>query len=159
MKEKIHATPAIRMLRERGVHFAPRPYRYIDHGGARVASRELHIEEHRAVKTLVMEDEGCSPLIILMHGDRQVSTKALARLIGARSVTPCTPEAVHRHTGYLVGGTSPFGTRKTLPVYMEKSILDLSTIFINGGRKGFLIEMDPRDVIKVLNPQLVEVGY
>lgn len=159
MKDKIHATPAIRMLRERGVPFTPRPYRYIDHGGTRVASRELHIEEWRAVKTLVMEDEQGSPLIILMRGDRQVSTKALARVIGAKSVTPCTPEVVHRHTGYMVGGISPFGTRKTMPVYMEKTILDVPTIFVNGGRRGFLIEMDPRDVVKVLGPELVEVGY
>ena len=157
--DKVPATAAIRILREKGISFVPHPYRYINHGGAKAASRELHIETHRAVKTLVMEDEEANPLIILMHGDREVSTKALARILGVRSVQPCTPETAQCHTGYVVGGTSPFGTRKRLPVFMEKSILDLPMIFINGGRRGLLIEMDPRDMFNVLDPILVEVAY
>jgi len=118
----------------------------------------LGIDEHAAIKTLIMEDENKSPLIILMHGDLEVSTKELARLIGVKSIKPCEPTVANKHSGYLVGGTSPFGTRRKMPVYMEDTILDLPKVYINGGKRGFLVEMDPGDLIKLLNPIMVKVG-
>ena len=152
------ATGAIAVLREHQVHFTEHPYRYEERGGTAVSSRELGVEEHAVIKTLVMEDENKKPLIVLMHGDREVSTKNLARQIGARTVTPCAPEVAQRHTGYPVGGTSPFGTRKPLAVYMERSIADLDRLYVNGGRRGFLVSMPPADLIRVLSPTVVEVA-
>ena len=152
------ATPAIHFLRRHRVPFTEHPYRYEEHGGTAVSSRELGVGEPRIIKTLVMEDERMQPMIVLMHGDREVSTKNLARQIGCKSVTPCTPETAQKHTGYLVGGTSPFGTRKAMPVYLERSIADLDRIFINGGRRGFLIALAPADLARALAPTLVEVA-
>ncbi len=152
------STAATRLLRERGVAYTEHPYRYEEHGGTRVSARELGVDEHAVVKTLVMEDDEKRPLLVLMHGDREVSAKGLARLIGAKSVSMCSPETAHRHSGYLVGGTSPFGTRKAMPVYMERSILELPRIYVNGGSRGFLVGLAPRDVVRVLAPVLVEVG-
>ncbi|HEY1304718.1 MAG TPA: aminoacyl-tRNA deacylase [Vicinamibacterales bacterium] len=131
------STPAIHELRRHKIAFTEHPYRYEEHGGTRVSSRELGVPEHAVVKTLVMEDDQQRPLIVLMHGDREVSTKSLARQIGAKSVEPCRPEVAERHTGYMVGGTSPFGTRKRLPVYVERSVLNLDVVYVNGGRRGF----------------------
>ncbi|MBW2598954.1 MAG: aminoacyl-tRNA deacylase [Deltaproteobacteria bacterium] len=157
-KEKIPSTPAIRVLRKTGADFTPRPYRYEDRGGTKVAARELKCDEHQMVKTLVMEDEHKNPFIILMHGDMQVSTKELARAIGVKSVIPCDPKTAQRHTGYMVGGTSPFGTRRDMPIYMEESIMDLSSIFINAGRRGLLVEMRPVELVRILDPKPVKVG-
>ncbi len=157
-KDAFPSTPATRLLRSRGIPFTERHYRYEEHGGTRVSARELGVDEHAVVKTLVMEDDNRRPLIVLMHGDREVSTKQLARAIGARTVAPCKPEVANRHSGYLVGGTSPFGTRKPMPVYMEKTILDLPLVYINGGSRGFLLAMSPRDIARVLEPTMVEVG-
>jgi Cys-tRNA(Pro) deacylase len=123
-----------------------------------VSARELGVDEHAVIKTLVMEDEHREPLIVLMHGDREVSTKALARQAGKKTVTPCSPATAKRHTGYLVGGTSPFGTRRALPVYMERSILELGTIYVNGGRRGFLVGVSPREIVSLLSAALVDVG-
>jgi Cys-tRNA(Pro) deacylase len=152
------ATPAIHFLRKHAVSFTQHSSRYEEHGGTRVSSRELAVNEHAIVKTLVMEDESHAPLIVLMHGDREVSTKNLARQIGAKTVTPCAPEVAQKHTGYLVGGTSPFGTRKSLPVYLERSIADLDRIYINGGRRGFLVSLSAGDLVRVLSPTLVEAA-
>ncbi len=151
-------TPAIRVLRQQGVAFTEHPYRYEPRGGTHVSSRELGVDEHAVIKTLVMQDDRKQPLIVLMHGDAEVSTKNLARQIGARSVEPCEPDAAERHTGYQVGGTSPFGTRKKLPVYVERSILDLPRLYINGGRRGLLVSMAPEDLVRVLSPKPVEVA-
>ena len=157
-KEKIPSTPAIRALKEHGAAFILRPYKYEERGGTAVAARELGCDEHQTVKTLVMEDEHKRPLIILMHGDREVSTKNLARSIGTKSVTPCDPAVAQKHTGYMVGGTSPFGIRRAMPIYVEESILNLPRIFINAGHRGLLAEMDPADIARILNPQPVQVG-
>lgn len=151
-------TPATRFLREHQVAFSSHPYAYEEHGGTKVSARELNVHEHSVVKTLVMEDEGRHPLIVLMHGDRKVSTKELARQSGHKQISPCDPAVAQRHTGYLVGGTSPFGTRKTLPVFMEQSIVDLPLIYINGGRRGFLVGVHPHDILRILKPQLVNVA-
>ncbi|MGE5814857.1 MAG: aminoacyl-tRNA deacylase [Acidobacteriota bacterium] len=151
-------TPAIHVLRRHGVPFAEHFYRYEEHGGTRVSSRALDVPEHSVVKTLVMEDDRKRPMIVLMHGDREVSTKALARAIGARTVTPCRPNVAERHTGYMVGGTSPFGTRKTLPVYVEQTILDLDLVYVNGGARGFLIALAPTVFVDVLHATPVTVG-
>jgi Cys-tRNA(Pro) deacylase len=157
-KDHLPATPAVRVLKEKRVDFVPRPYKYEDRGGTEVAARELGVDEHLTVKTLVMEDEGKSPFIVLMHGDREVSTKDLARLLGVKTVQPCDAAAANRHTGYMVGGTSPFGTRKSLPVYVEETILSLPVIYINAGRKGLLVEMKPADLTKVLKLTPVNVA-
>ena len=157
-KEKFPVTPAIRFLRERKVVFSEHLYAYEERGGTAVSARELGVDEHAVVKTLVMEDDAGKPLLILMHGDREVSTRELARVLGARSIHPCAPEAANRHTGFLVGGTSPFGTKKPLPVCMERGILDLERIYINGGKRGFLVGVDPREVQKLLVATLVEVA-
>jgi len=151
-------TPAIRVLRGAGVEFSEHLYRYQEHGGTRVSARDLGVDEHAIVKTLVMEDEARAPLIVLMHGDLEVSTKQLARAIGCRQVEPCRPDVADRHSGYLVGGTSPFGTRKAMPVYVERTILDLPRLYINGGARGFLVGLAPADLVRMLNPIPVEVG-
>lgn len=152
------ATPAIHFLRGRKIPFTKHPYRYEERGGTAVLARELGVDEHHIIKTLVMEDEGKRPLIVLMHGDREVSTKNLARQIGCRTVTPSLPDVAQKHTGYLVGGTSPFGTRKAMPVYLERTIADLDRVYINGGRRGFLIALAPSDLIRALAPTLVGVA-
>ena len=157
-KVKSPVTAAIRVLRQAGVAFGEHPYNYEDKGGTAVSARELGVPEQSVVKTLVMEDESKAPLVVLMHGDRQVSTKELARQIGARSVSPCTPETAQRHSGYLVGGTSPFGTKKQMPVYLEESILALPLIYINGGSRGFLVSLPPSELVRVLKPVLVKVA-
>jgi Cys-tRNA(Pro) deacylase len=151
-KDKIANTPGIRMLRERGIDFIERPYRYVDKGGTEVAAREIGADEHQVIKTLVMEDERKRAFIILMHGDREASTKTLARVLGVKSVTPCDAATAEKQTGYMVGGISPFGTRKPLPVYVESSILSLPKIYINAGRRGLLAELSPDDLSKALNP-------
>lgn len=158
-KEKIPSTAAIRLLKAQGINFIPRPYHYEERGGTKVASRELGIGEHEAVKTIVLEDDRGTPLIVLMHGDREISTKKLARHLGVKTVTPCDPRVAQRHTGYMVGGTSPFGTKKNLPVFIEETILDLEKIFINAGRRGLLVEMSVQDLLEILEPQTVNVGY
>jgi Cys-tRNA(Pro) deacylase len=150
-------SPAVRFLRQKNVAFKEHGYRYEPHGGTRVSARELGVDEHSVVKTLVMEDETRQPLIVLMHGDCEVSTKELARQIGCKSIKPCVPAIAQKHTGYMVGGTSPFGTRKKLPVYLERSILDLEHIHINGGRRGFLVSLAPSELVRVLDPTLVDV--
>jgi len=157
-KEKTPVTPAVRLLRNAKVAFTDHLYPYEEKGGTSVSARELGVDEHCVVKTLVMEDDRKQPLIVLMHGDLEVSTKELARRIGARSVAPCTPETAQKHSGYLVGGTSPFGTRKGMPVYMEESILDLPKIYLNGGKRGYLVGIDPREVVRLLQAVLVKVG-
>ena len=157
-KNKHPVTPAIRLLRREGVAFTDHLYPYEEKGGTAVSARELGVEEHSVVKTLIMEDEHQNPLIVLMHGDRQVSTKELARTIGVKTVAPCLPQVADRHSGYQVGGTSPFATRKAMPVYMEESILQLPRLYINGGKRGYLVGLDPREAVRVLKPTLVKVG-
>ena len=157
-KEKSPVTPAIRRLRAEKVDFTDHPYPYEEKGGTSVSARQLGVEEHCVIKTLIMEDDRKEPLIVLMHGDCQVSTKELARIIGVKQVSPCTPDAAQKHTGYLVGGTSPFGTRRQMPVYMEASIAVLERIYINGGKRGYLVSMTPDALIRVLKPILVAVG-
>lgn len=149
---------AIRALRAAGVAFVPHLYPYEPRGGTRASSEALGVPEHSVVKTLIFETERGDPLCILMHGDREVSAKQLARAIGTRSVTPCTPEVADRHSGYQVGGTSPFGLRRSMPIYMQSTILDLPRIYINGGARGFLVEIDPRDAQRVLAPVLVDAA-
>jgi len=157
-KEKTPVTPAVRQLRAAGIAFSEHLYQYEEKGGTAVSARELAVDEHAVVKTLIMEDERKNPLVVLMHGDCQVSTRELARIIGVRQVTPCLPDTANRHSGYLVGGTSPFGTKKTMPVYMEESILQLEKIYLNGGKRGFLVGLDPADAVRLLRPVLVKVG-
>jgi Cys-tRNA(Pro) deacylase len=157
-RERMSETPATAFLRKHGVAFSEHVFEYEDHGGTRVAARELGIDEHATVKTLVMEDERKLPLIVLMHGDRSVSTKNLARQVGAKRIEPCSPDAAQRHSGYQIGGTSPFGVRKSMPVYLEKTLLALPTIYINGGRRGYLVGIAPSELVRVLKPALVEVG-
>jgi len=146
------------MLKLAKIDYTSYLYAYEERGGTNASARELQLDEHQVVKTLVMEDESCNPLIVLMHGDQEVSTKALARTIGAKTISPCNADTAQKHTGYQVGGTSPFATRKALPVYMEKTIRELQTIYINGGKRGFLIKLSPQEVIAVLTPTMVEVG-
>jgi len=157
-REKHPVTTAVRMLREAKVLFTDHPYAYEEKGGTAVSARELGVNEHCVIKTLVMEDEARNPFIILMHGDRQVSTKELARIMGVKQVTPCSPETAQKHTGYLVGGTSPFGTRRKLPIYMEETIAGQEKIYINGGKRGYLVGMSPQELIRVLKPVAVKVG-
>lgn len=154
----MEATGAIAVLRRHQVSFTEHPYRYEERGGTAVSSRELGVDEHAVIKTLIMEDETKRPLIVLMHGDREVSTKKLARQIGAKTVSPCAPDVAQRHSGYLVGGTSPFGTRKAMPVYMERSIAALPRLYVNGGRRGFLVSMEPAELTRVLSPTLVDAA-
>lgn len=151
-------TPATRFLRQHGMAYSSHLYDYEDHGGTAVSARELNVNEHAVVKTLIMEDENAQPLIVLMHGDRKVSTKELARQIGCKRVETCKPETANRHTGYLVGGTSPFGTRKPMPVYIERTVLDLALVYINGGRRGYLVGIHPHDLLRVLQAKLVDVA-
>ena len=157
-KDKAHVseTPATQMLKAHKVAFTEHPYEYVEHGGTAESARQLGLDEHCVIKTLVMQDQDAKPLIVLMHGDCTVSTKNLARQIGAKSVEPCKPEVANRHSGYLVGGTSPFGTRKQMPVYIEQSSLDLPRIAINGGRRGFLVQLDPRVCVELLSAKPVQ---
>jgi Cys-tRNA(Pro) deacylase len=158
MARKEHApeTPATSFLCQRGVSFTEHLYDYVERGGTAESAKQLGVDEHAVVKTLVMQDQDSKPLIILMHGDRQVSLKSFARQIGAKKVEPCKPEVAHRHTGYQVGGTSPFGTRKLLPVFVERSILALPAIYINGGHRGFLIRISPSVLTDLLHAHPVE---
>src|SRR5204862_4786799 len=147
---RVSETPATQALRRAGITFSEHVYEYVEHGGTAESARQLGVEEHAVVKTLVMQNEKGDPLVVLMHGDKQVSTKNLARAIGTKSVEPCTPEAAERASGYQVGGTSPFATRKAMPVYVEATILELERIFINGGRRGYLVGIAPRVLIELL---------
>ena len=151
-------TPAVRVLREKKVDFIPRLYNYVEKGGTRESAKQLRVDEHAVVKTLVFETNEKKPMIVLMHGDREVSTRNLARHLGVKSVEPATHEKASKLTGYLVGGTSPFGTKTTLPVYAEKSIFELESIYINGGKRGFLIQIDPKDFRRILHFDEVEVS-
>jgi Cys-tRNA(Pro) deacylase len=153
---KYPMTQAVRLLRDRNIAFEPHLYAYEERGGTRHSAEELKVDEHSVIKTLVMETDSRDPLIVLMHGDREVSTKELARVLGAKTVSPCDPAMAQKHTGYMVGGTSPFGTRKALPVYAEKTVFDLPLIYINGGKRGFLVALDPKELKRVL--QITEVS-
>ena len=155
---KAPSTNATRILKQAGVPYTEHLYRYQEHGGTAVSARELGVAEHAVIKTLVMEDEQGAPLIILMHGDREVSTKELARQIGAKAVQPCKPDVAHRHSGYLVGGTSPLGTRKAMPIHVEASIFELDRIYLNGGSRGFLVGLAPKDLERVLKVNRVTVA-
>jgi Cys-tRNA(Pro) deacylase len=152
------ATPATLLLAEHGVAFTEHHFEYVEHGGTAHTASALGVPEHEVVKTLIMETERGEPLVVLMHGDRKVSTRELARAAGAKRIAPCKPEVAQRHSGYLIGGVSPFGTRKKMPVYLERSVLDLPRIYINGGRRGYLLGMDSAELQRVLSPVLVEVG-
>ena len=154
-KEHISETQATQLLRKHQVSFEEHPYPYEEHGGTSVSARELGVPEHEVIKTLVMQDEAARPMIVLMHGDCKVSTKNLARAIGCKSVEPCKPEVAQRHSGYMIGGTSPFGTKKAMPVYVEESILALPRIYINGGRRGFLVALAPQVLLDVLKAKAV----
>ncbi len=154
----ISETPATQMLRQHGIAFGEHPYDYVEHGGTEESARQLGVDEHHVVKTLVMEDDKAQPLIVLMHGDRTVSTKNLARQIGCKSVQPCKPEVAQRHSGYMVGGTSPFGTRKRMPVYVEEGVLALERIYINGGRRGYLVSIEPAVLTTLLGARPVRCG-
>lgn len=151
-------TNALRVLREHGVAWTDHPYAYEERGGTAVSARELGVEEHACVKTLIMEDETKRPLIVLMHGDREVSTKNLARALRVKSVQPCAPAVADRHSGYQVGGTSPFGTRRAMPVYLQRTIAGLPYLYVNGGRRGYLVGMPPTELIRVLRPELVDIA-
>ena len=153
---RVSETPATQMLRQHGVSFIGHPYDYMEHGGAQHSAAVLGLDPFAVVKTLVMQDQDAKPLLVLMHGNRMVSTKNLARQIGAKSVDPCTPEVANRHSGYLVGGTSPFGTRREMPVYIEETILALPRISINGGRRGFLVQIEPQVCVQVLGAKTVQ---
>ena len=151
-------TPAVRVLREKKIEFTPHLYEYEERGGTRRSAIELGVDEHAVVKTLVMETDARRALIVLMHGDREVSTKRLARHLGVKSVRPCEAQAVQRHTGYMVGGTSPFGTKSKLPVYAERTIFDLAKVYINGGKRGFLVSLDPKALRHLLAVEEVSVA-
>lgn len=157
-KDKTPVTPATRLLKQAGIDFTPHLYTYEERGGTTVSARELGVDEHQVIKTLVMENEQRQAMLVLMHGDLEVSTKELARTIGFKIVAPCSPDTALRHTGYQVGGTSPFATRKELPVYMEETITSLPLIYINGGKRGFLVSLEPQLLVKLLKPALVKVG-
>ncbi|MBX3642469.1 MAG: Cys-tRNA(Pro) deacylase [Rubrivivax sp.] len=152
----VSETPATQWLRRHGIAFTEHPYDYVDHGGTAESARQLGVDEHAVVKTLVMQDDKAQPLLVLMHGDRQVSTKNLARALGVKSVEPCTVETAQRHSGYLVGGTSPFGTKKAMRVVVESSVLALPRIWINGGRRGYLVGLDPAVLSGSLDARAVE---
>ena len=156
MKDKHPVTPAVRVLREHGVAFTHHPYEYEERGGTAVSARELGVDEHAVIKTLVMEDDAKRPLVVLMHGDREVSTKNLARHLHVKTIAPCAPAVADRHSGYQVGGTSPFGTRRAMPVYMQRTIADLPYLYVNGGKRGYLVGMTPADLMRVLQPELVD---
>jgi Cys-tRNA(Pro) deacylase len=152
----VSETPATALLRRHGVAFTEHPYDYVEHGGTAESARQLGLDEHAVIKTLVMQDDAARPLLVLMHGDRTVSTKNLARQIARKSVAPCTPEVAQRHTGYAVGGTSPFGTRKPLPVFVERSVLSLPRLWINGGRRGYLVGVAPPVLLDLLRAEPVD---
>jgi len=155
-KERVSETPATALLRQHGVAFTEHPYEYLEHGGAQHSAEVLGLDPFSVVKTLIMQDQDARPLVVLMHGNRKVSTKSLARQIGAKSVEPCPPEVANRHSGYLVGGTSPFGTRRQMPVYIEETILTLPRIAINGGRRGYLVGIDPQVCVDLLGAMPVQ---
>jgi Cys-tRNA(Pro) deacylase len=157
-KDRHPATNAVRVLREHGVAFTHHPYDYEERGGTMVSARELGVSEHAVIKTLVLEDDARQPLVVLMHGDREVSTKALARILGVKTVAICAPAVADRHSGYQVGGTSPFGTRRAMPTYMERGIAALPYLYVNGGRRGYLVGMAPADLIRVLKPILADIA-
>jgi Cys-tRNA(Pro) deacylase len=156
--DKTPVTPAVRALRQAAVEFTEHPYTYVEHGGTAAFAQQYAVDEHLVVKTLVLEDDAKKPLVVLMHGDREVSTKELARTLGVKSVHPCSPETAERHSGYQVGGTSPFGLRKPLPVYVEESILTLPVVYINGGKRGFIVGLNPKELDRVLKPTPVRVA-
>ena len=158
MARSLPVTNAIRVLREHRVAWTDHPYAYEERGGTAVSARELGVDEHACIKTLVMEDDAKRPMIVLMHGDREVSTKNLARAIGVKTVQPCAPEVADRHSGYQVGGTSPFGTRRSMPVYLQRTIVDLPYLYVNGGRRGYLVGMPPSELVRVLAPTLVDIA-
>jgi len=151
-------TPATQFLASQGVEYTEHEFEYLEHGGTGHSSKMLGVPEHHVVKTLIMENESAEPLVVLMHGDRKVSTKELARAAGVKRIVPCKPEVATRHSGYLIGGTSPFGTRKRMPIFLEKTVLDLPRIYINGGRRGYLLGMAPGELVRTLSPVVVEVG-
>lgn len=151
-------TPATAFLAKHGIAYTEHEFEYLEHGGTGHSSKMMGVPEHAVVKTLIMENEKGDPLVVLMHGDRKVSTKELARSAGTKKITPCKPEVATRHSGYLIGGTSPFGTRKPMPIYLEKTVLDLPRIYINGGRRGYLLGMEPAVLVSLLSPTLVEVA-
>ncbi len=155
---KAPSTPATRLLREKKLAYTEHLYRYQERGGTAVSARELGLDEHAVVKTLVMEDETGAPLIVLQHGDREVSVKALARQLGRKSIAPCRPEVAQRHSGYLVGGTSPLGTRKAMPIYVERSVLDLPLVYVNGGSRGFLVGVEPKALAVLLSATPVDAA-
>lgn len=157
-KDKFPVTAAIRVLRSHAVNYTPHLYDYEARGGTRHSAQCLGVDEHAVIKTLVMEDSDRAPLVVLMHGDREVSTKALARQLDTKTISPCEPAVANRHSGYQVGGTSPFGTRKDMPVYLESTIAALDRLYINGGKRGFLVAMTPADLIRVLRPTIVEAA-
>ncbi|CAB3776922.1 Cys-tRNA(Pro) deacylase [Pararobbsia alpina] len=152
----VYETPATQFLKRHNIAFGEHPYDYVEHGGTTESARQLGVDEHHVIKTLVMEDEQAKPLIVLMHGDRTVSTKNLARQVGAKRIEPCKPEVANRHSGYLIGGTSPFGTRKAMPVYVEASVLALERIYLNGGRRGYLVSIAPSVLTTLLDARPVE---
>jgi len=154
-KDKVSETPATALLRQHGVDFTEHPYEYLEHGGAQHSAQVLGLDPFSVVKTLIMQDQDAKPLVVLMHGNRKVSTKNLARQVGLKSIEPCAPEVANRHSGYLVGGTSPFATRRAMPVYIEESILALPRICINGGRRGYLVGIDPQVCVQLLSAKPV----
>lgn len=155
-QKKFPVTPAIRVLRSAAIQYEPHLYEYEEKGGTAASATALEVDEHSVVKTLVMEDETKTPFLVLMHGDCEVSTKSLARHLGVKTIQPCAPQVADRHSGYKVGGTSPFGTKRTMKVYVQRTILDLERIYINGGKRGFLVAIDPGDAARVLDAELVE---
>lgn len=158
-KEKhVSETPATQLLKQHRIPYSEHPYEYVDHGGARESARQLGVDPHQVAKTLIMEDENARPLVVVMHGDMEVSTKNLARQIGAKKVGPCSPGTAQRNSGYMVGGTSPFATRKKMPVWFEASLLDYDVIYLNGGRRGYLIGIAPDTLARVLAAKPVKVG-
>ncbi|MGV0983406.1 MAG: aminoacyl-tRNA deacylase [Limnohabitans sp.] len=154
-KDKVSETPATALLRQQGVSFTEHPYEYLEHGGAQHSAQVLGMDPFSVVKTLIMQDQDAKPLVVLMHGNRKVSTKNLARQVGLKSIEPCAPEVANRHSGYLVGGTSPFATRRAMPVFIEETILALPRICINGGRRGYLVGIDPQVCVQLLGAQPV----
>lgn len=156
--KRVSETPATQMLKKLGIPYTEHTYEYIEHGGAMESARQLGVDPHHVAKTLIMEDEQARPLIVIMHGDCEVSTKNLARQIGVKKVSPCKPEVAQRHSGYMVGGTSPFGTRKTMPVWVESGLMDLPRIYLNGGRRGYLVGLAPEALRKGLNAATVNVA-
>jgi Cys-tRNA(Pro) deacylase len=151
-------TPAVRTLRQAGVEFSGHPYAYVEHGGTAAFARESGVDEHTIIKTLIMEDDARKPFVVLMHGDREVSTKELARVLGVKSVHPSAPDSAERHSGYQVGGTSPFGLRKPMSIFIEETILELARIYVNGGKRGFIVGLDPKDLVRILKPTPVRIA-